>query len=326
MHLNTANESVEIDKQKLSEAHHRELEALREETEGKIDLLQNEIRAKDEALKELNGRLIATESSAQQKIVEEQQEAQRRCMAVQNEAAAKEDALQARHEEELKATTDRLTVDLSSQAAKELEIKLNDLSEKHKAETASLQENLKREHRLSLKRQREKLTNRHNDEIYRIKSQHEKTLSQFKVDATEHERVEVENAVTLIKAEYEQKKYQQIVEHNQKCQAIKAEVTHRLNAEIARVQNELTEVQAVAREVPILRSEIYERDDREKKLKSEVRRLQDSLEASTASNQCIIDRLKGENEGLQSKMDEMKRALDDCGQLVSSLNTRVSFR
>ena len=324
--LNTVNENVEFDKRKLSEAHHSELEALREETNDRIGTLQDENQAKDDALKGLNARINTAEKDGEQKLIEAQQEAQRRCIALQKEAAAREEELRVRHKKEQKAAIDRLTEELSSQAAKKLEIELNESSKRNKVEIATLQESLKKEQRLALKRQREEMNNRHSDEIYKLKSQHEKTTSQIKVDAAEHEKVEVENAVTLIKAEYEQNKYQQIVEHNQKCQAIKVEVTDRLNAEISRLQNELVEVQNVAQEVPCLRAEICEREDLEKKQKNELRRLQDSLQASTMSNQCIIDGLKHENEELMAEKDEMNRNLNDRSRQITSLKTQVSHR
>jgi hypothetical protein len=325
VHLNTVNENVELEKQKLCDEHDQEIRSVREESDGKLTLLQKEIETKDKALRELNDRLISSEKEAQQRLVDAEQEAEQRLVAAQSEANARKVELQTIHKDEIKALTERHAKELSEkiEIARDLSLKLEDAPKKHRSETSSVKELLKKEHQLALKRQREELTNSHTDELHRLKSQHEKTVAQLKVDATEHEKLEIDSAVTLIKAEYEQKIYQQIIQHNEKCHAIKAETTTRLNKEILHLQEELNEARAVAQEVPNLRVKIHEHSDNEKKLSSEVRRLQDSLDASNASNRHIIDNLKRDNGELQSEVREVSRALEQCTQRADNVEKEV---
>jgi hypothetical protein len=201
---------------------------------------------------------------------------------------------------------------------------LQESSNTHRSELASVREQLKKEHQIALKRQRDEITNAHTDEVHRLKSQHEKIVAQLKIDATDHEKIEVENAVTAVRAEYEQKIHQQIIQQNQKCLEIKAELNSRSNAEIA-LQEELNGERAIAKEVPSLKAKMLEYADIELKLQSEARRLQDSLDASTASNLRIIDELKGDKEKLKSKNDKVEIALGERSMEVERLGREVSF-
>ena len=333
VHLNTVNESVELDKQKLSDAHAQHVRDLKEEADANLALLKNEIHSKDKALRELTDRLVSTETASKQRLADVETEYHQRLVAVQAEASAEKAEQHSRHDEEIKALIEKHSTELSSQAEiardlstklKESSAKLEESDKKHRAEVASIREQLKKEHQLAMNCTREELTNSHTDEMYLLKSQHEKVMARLKIDATEHEKIEVENAVASLRAEYEQKMYQQIVQHNEKCQMVKTEVTHRLNAEITDLQNELDDTRAVAQEVPSLRSKIHDYEDNALKLQSEVRRLQNSLDASTTSNQRVIDELKKDNEDLQSRIDVADRSLVDSNQQICRLEKQVS--
>jgi hypothetical protein len=314
VHLNTANENNEFERKKLRDTHAEEISTIREESQSKIEQLQNEIKAKEKALQELTARSIAKEKETQKRLV-----------TAQSEASARELELQNRHEEEIKSRTEMLSNDLSSQTeiARELALKLEELSKQHRSEVATLRDELKKETQLGLKTLREELTNSHSHELHCLKSQHDRATAQVKVDALEHERVEVENAVTLVRAEYEQKIYQQMIQHNEKYQAIKADLNETLNNKITNLQVELEDAQAIAREIPGLKAKIYEHSDNEKKLQSEVRRLQDSLDSSASSNQHIINELKKENDQLRGELRDCNRSLSDRVQRIDSLGVQV---
>lgn len=321
VHLHTLNENVEFDKQKLKDAHSREVLAIREESDSKINLLNNEIQAKQKALQELTvqavtlekeaqQRLADAEKDAQQRLANAEKEAERRRVTDQNEAKLREINLQTQHEEEIKSLTTRLSKDLSSQA--ENITKLEESAKKHKSEVALIQENLKKDNQSALKQLREELTDSHSNELNRLKTQHEKAMARLKVDAAEHEKVEIENAI-----------YQGVIEHNKKLQAVKAEVTNRLNADITSLQDELSDAKIAAQEIPVLRAKLREHVDAEKKLNSEVRRLSDSLDASTSSNQRIIDQLRGDNHDLRTELSAMKEALRERAQQVDEVMEEV---
>ena len=316
--LNIANESVDLDKKKLTEAHAKEIKTIKEETNDKFDLLNSEIKVKERTLVELK--------EAQQRQIDIGKEAEERLATVESNANAKEIELRSLHEKEIKTLTERLTNKLSIQSKKteNLSLQMEELFEKHRSEVETLREKLKNEHHLALKQLREELINIHSDEIYRLKSRHEKSEAQWKADAVEHEKLEVENAVTLVKAEYEQKIYQQIIQNNQACQKIKADVSKRLNADILNLQEELNLTKVVADEVPTLKTKLYELIDHNKKLSSEVRRLQASLDASNASNQQIINHLNGDKDELHSEIREISRVLDDHTEQVRILQDQVS--
>ena len=155
------------------------------------------------------------------------------------------------------------------------------------------------------------MSNNHSQEIHCLKSQHDKTTAEFKADALDHEKVAVENAVSLVRAENDQKIGQLMNQHNENLKAIQTEAKERMNAKISILQSELFEATVIAQEVPGLQARINEHKDNETTLQSEVRRLQDSLDSSSSSNQRTVDELKRENEQLRCEMREVNQALND---------------
>jgi hypothetical protein len=122
VHLNTANENIEIDKKKSRDSHVEEIKARQADANSKAHILQREIEAKENALQDLAARSIATEKDLQQRLV-----------TAQKEATAQEIELQAQHEEELKSRVEELSTELSSKTklVSNLLIKLEDTSQQH---------------------------------------------------------------------------------------------------------------------------------------------------------------------------------------------------
>lgn len=302
MHLNTANENIEVDKKKLRDSHVEEIKAIQSDADSKINTLQREIEAKESALQHLAARSIAIEKDSQQRLI-----------IARNEATAREIELQAQHEEELKSRVEELSTELSSKTTyiSDLLIKLENASQRHRLDIVNIQEQLKEENRLGLKRLREELSNSHSQEIRCLNSQHDKTTAKFKADASDHEKIAVENAITMVRAENDQQIRQLLNQHKEELKVIQTEANEKMNAEIRILQSEVFEARVIAQEVPGLKARINEHKYNEITLQSEVRRLQESLDLSSSSNQRTIDELTRENEQLRYEIREVKQALND---------------
>jgi DNA repair exonuclease SbcCD ATPase subunit len=172
-----------------------------------------------------------------------------------------------------------------------------------------------------MKRLCKELSNNQSQEIHCLKSQHDKTTAEFKADVSDHAKIAVENAVMLAWAETNQKIRQLMNHHNENLKATQNEANERMNAKISILQSELFEATVIAQEVPGLQTRINEHRDNETTLQSDVRRLQDSLDSCSSSNQHTIDELKRENEQLRCEMRDVNQALNDSVKQVRKLWT-----
>ncbi|KAL3791742.1 hypothetical protein HJC23_007509 [Cyclotella cryptica] len=176
---------------------------------------------------------------------------------------------------------------------------------------ANLREEMKQDNQAGLQRLREELSNIHSQEMQCLKTQHDQCTAELKADALDHEKASVENAVTLVRAECEQQICQLVSQHNEKMTAMHTDAIQRMNVETAILRGELNNAQFVAEEVPGLKCRINGLIDSEKKLQSEVRRLQASLNSSSSSAQSTIDELKRENNQLHYEIREINQVLDN---------------
>lgn len=296
----------------MIDSHSKEIKVIRAEADSKINILQNEIKLKETALRDLTARSIAVEK-----------ESQKRLIATQHEANARESEFRARHEEELKSRVEEISKELSSQTkfVSDLLIKLEDSSQQHRTDIANLREHLTEENKLGLEGLRKELTNIHSQEMHCLKSQHNETTTRLKADALNQERASVENAVMLVRTECDQKICELMSRHAEKLKEIQTDAIELMNVETTILRGELHNVQVIAKEVPVLKARIDEHIDNENMLQAKVRMLQASLDSISSSNHLTITELKRENDRLRSDMRQTNLALDGRVKQVRNLSS-----
>lgn len=314
VHLNTANENNEWEKQQLRDAYRDEVQSIKDEYQIQIELLNNDINSKSNALQEL-----ATASISNEK------EAHKRLVSSLNEANAREADLKRQHETFISLLTKQQDEEISShvQRTQDLSLKLEEQSRQHQSHTATLRDELTKEHQARIKSVQSEMSVLHNQDIGLLKSRHEKSIVQLTADASDHEASAVEDAVAMTKLEYEQKLSHQVLHHNQKCKAIKDEVTVRLNCEIDALQLELEQAKMQASEVSSLRANIDIYKDNEKKLQSELKRLQHSLDSMTTSNQSVIAEMNETKSELVCDILKAKKCLSEQLRRIDGLEREV---
>lgn len=321
IHLNTINEKFEDDKHQIRQSHDVEIKAVKEEAESQLELLRKEINDRDNALQELTDKFIEKEKEAHEKIFAVQDEARARekenrgqLVSVQHEARIKETNIRGKYEKEVSSLV---------QTVRELSQKLEVQSRNYQEKTATMQSTMTEDHKKRTDTLRKEMSHNHTREVELLKSRHENDMLRAKNDASEKEKSAVESVVSVAKLEYERKLSQQLIHHNEKYQMMKAEVTESMKADMNSLQQELDRARQQAGKLPGLRANIELRAGNEKKLQTELKRLQQSMDSMTASNQEKITKLQQGNACLHNENQKAHDTLDDYTQQLKSLDDEV---
>lgn len=312
--LNTLNEKLTRDnkkcaaaKQRLLESHSQEITSIKEEADGRIQSLQDEVKSKDSAIREVNSQLILAQDEV---LLKETalNELNSQLSLVQDEVICKDSAINLLNNQltsvqcEAKSKVNLLQSDKDdlqlshTQTVKEITQSLEQQSLQHKENVITLRRELLDEHQKKIQELKVEMNDSHKEEIELLKTRHDRHNVRREEEALEQQENAVTNAVAMARLEHEKLLSQQLISHNQQCEMIKREVEDRLGKEISALEQEL--------EITTLHSnEIEAKLD---KLQKEAVRMQSSLDAMSASNQAEIMELKTRNTKLHNDLRTAK--------------------
>jgi len=337
VHLNTLNEHYEADKDELRAFHADEIKSVKQENENQLELLEKEIRHKEEAMQKLTANTMAVENAAQNRLLEVENEAkskesdmQAKITKMQNEARENEKQFfesfskaqnDARHRENEMRLQYEKDVCQHAESVRDLTQKLNDQSRKHQEKMVELQKSLSGEHQRRLESLKKDLSANHKREIESLKSNYDNELIRIKRTTQEQTKWTVENAIAETRNKYEIKLTKHLATHKEKCRAIYEQVTEQCKSERNAIEQELERTKQLANKLLGVKENLDFQIERERKLQNEVKRLQDSLDSMSSSHQEIVDELKSENAELRDDIKMANETLDDQAEELSSLDS-----
>ena len=249
------------------------------------------------------------EADESQKMLEEEVHSLRELMA---KNAAREAELLASIKREAKAEVEELQRNRElerlsqAQTVRDISHSIEEQMRQNQEVVLRLRNKLANEHKRHIENFREELTTSHADEILLIKSRHEKNVLRVKSELSEQGKLAVENAIAKTRLEY--------VSCVKNCEDTKAEAIVIVGREKKSLEEELERTKLRANEIPILKERLDVHVGYEKKLQSEVTRLQNSLDFVSAINQRVVRELQTNNtelcDGLQIAHDAGKKQLE----------------
>ncbi len=312
--LNVVNENYSTDKKRLIDAHYQGIKVVTDDSDARLKLLQDELLSlqeiKDEeveSLRELIAKNAAREADSLELLA-----------SIKREAKAEVEGLQRNHELELLS---------QAQTVRDISHSLEEQSRKNQEDVLRLRNELADEHKRHIENFTQELTSSHADEILMLKSRHEKNILRVKSELSEQGKLAVENAIAKTRLEYEERLSQQLFSCVKKCEDTKAEVIVIVDREKKTLEEELERMKLRANEIPILKERLDVHVGNEKKLQSEVTRLQNSLDSVSAINQRVVRELQTNNtelrDGLQIAHDAGKKRLERIRSLEEEVRQCV---
>ena len=292
--LESHNKQIETyaaDKQRLIESHDQTIKGIKEDVDGKIKSLDEEATAKELELKELNEQLTSVLWDAQTKVKQLQSDNE-------NQRAS------------------------HAQTVREISKSLEEQTLQHQENILCLRNQLSDEHKKRTDRLKLDLNASHEDEIQLIKSRHSNHIRRLDEEALENQKLAVDNAVAMARLEHEKVLSHMQTAHNEKCETIKAETAEKMSREIRSVQEELEMAKVETNE---MKSKLDVQLDIEKRLKSDVTRLQTSLDTMSASNRTEINDLQAQNTKLLNDARRTSEVLDNRLERIKVLEVEVNL-
>ena len=313
--LNTVNENYaadkkslieiyEVDKRRVRDAHAEEIKAITTDADSRIELLQNELKLKEGDFEKFGSACKVKEEAVQKQLV-----------TAQNEAIARIEKLEEIHDREKTS---------HAQTVRDISQSLEEQSRQHQENLVYLRDELAEKHKKNADDLIKKSLDNHAEEIKVLKSQHEQSILRVNAAASKQETSAVEDAVATTRREYDAKISQQLSLHENKCEAIKAEMEERAGREVKSLHEELENANHDrAEEIASLRADLHVCVGNEQKLQTEVKRLQTSLDCISLSNQKIITELQNHNADLVDEVSEARHASDEGQARIDSLEAEV---
>ena len=275
------------DKQRLIESHDQTSKGIKEDAEDKIKTLQERAKEKESELKELNEQLTLVQRDAQATIKQLQSDNENQCAShAQISQSLEEQALQ--HQENILCLR-------------------NELSDEYKKRTDRL---------------RFDLNASHEEELQLIKFRHVNHIRRLDEEASENQSSAVENAVAMARLEHEKVLSRIHTAHSETYEAIKVETAEKMSREMRSVQEELDKAKVQTGD---MKSKLDVQLDIENGLKSDVTRLQTSLDTMSASNRTIINDLQAQNTELLNDARMKSEVLDNRLERINELEVEVSL-
>ena len=196
----------------------------------------------------------------------------------------------------------------------------------HDENVLRLRNELAEEHNLRMQTLREEMATSHVDEINLLKSRHEKNIVHLRYEASEKEKLAIENAVARLRLEYEGKLSQQLASTIRKSEEIKAEsqiALSTLNKAKQSLEGELEKLKLRANEIPILKEKIDIHIANEEKLQTQVTRLEMSLDSMSSTNSEVVQGLDGEIDKLREALNDARETSGEQSKQIGCLEVEV---
>ena len=285
--------------------HQAELDSIKAEADAKLELLQDELICKSEAIETISAELsnAKKECALKAKALNDL-----KADAAATKQKAQHDAKV--HREEVQ----RLTEENSAQAQSLLRLEQSLITLRNELTEG----NVKKIENLRLQMSRS-----HAQEIDLLKSRHESHVREAAELAVEQEELAVDNAVTRVKLEYEAKLSQQLDVSSKDLQLVKAKLTD----EISSLQKDRDGLKVVADEVPSLRQIVSSHVENERELREDIVSKQDAIADLESRNMRLNDIVQKTCQALKdlsTKVETMEGEINARNEKVESLESELS--
>lgn len=196
----------------------------------------------------------------------------------------------------------------------------------HEENVLRFRNELAKEHKLHMQTLREEMAISHLDEINLLKSRYEKNIQRLQYEASENEKLAIENAVAKLSLEYEGKLSQQLATTTRKSENIKTEsqiALSTLNRAKQSLEEELEKLKLRANEIPILKEKIDIHIANEDKLQSQVTRLEMSLDSMSNTNSEVVKGFEGEIAKLREALNDARETSEEQSRQIDCLKVEV---